>query len=225
MAMSMFAQLQEISRRPAPFEHYTAADLWTDEHTSSRMLDHHLNGSSDVSSRNTEFIEKSVAWIVRRFELAAKVDGAWNLHAATLDEELDLFVCFSSAASLLGSAGQANYAASKAGVIGLTKTLAIEFARSHITVNAIAPGFIDTDMTRAVPEKARQHWIERIPVGRPGTADDVAGAVMFLASDKASYITGEVVEVDGGLNTPETVSASIGRSSGGDPGGRSEGPR
>jgi NAD(P)-dependent dehydrogenase (short-subunit alcohol dehydrogenase family) len=110
-----------------------------------------------------------------------------------------------------GNIGQANYSASKAGVIGLTKTLAIEFARSKITVNAIAPGFIDTEMTRAVPEKARQHWIERIPVGRPGTPDDIAAAVLFLASERASYITGQVLEVDGGLNTPESVSASIGK--------------
>ncbi len=70
MVTNMYSQLQEINRRPAPFEHYTAAELWTDEYTSSKMLDHHLNASSDVSSRNTEFIEKSVAWIVRRFGLA-----------------------------------------------------------------------------------------------------------------------------------------------------------
>lgn len=110
-----------------------------------------------------------------------------------------------------GNIGQANYSASKAGVIGLTKTLAIELARSHLTVNAIAPGFIDTEMTRAVPDKARQHWIDRIPVGRAGTADDIAGAVVFLASDRASYITGEVLEVAGGMNAPESVAASIGR--------------
>ena len=70
MVTNMYSQLQEINRRPTPFEHYTAAELWTDEHTSSKMLNHHLNGSNDVSSRNTEFIEKSVAWIVRRFGLA-----------------------------------------------------------------------------------------------------------------------------------------------------------
>jgi 3-oxoacyl-[acyl-carrier protein] reductase len=101
-----------------------------------------------------------------------------------------------------GNIGQANYAASKAGVIGLTKTLAFEFARSHITVNAIAPGFIDTEMTRAVSEKAREQWFERIPLGRAGTPDDIAAAVAFLASDAASYITGEVLAVDGGMNTP-----------------------
>lgn len=76
MGMNIYAQLQEINRRPAPFEQYTAAELWTDEHTSSRMLDHHLDGSSDVSSRNTEFIERSVAWIVRRFGLSGATSVA-----------------------------------------------------------------------------------------------------------------------------------------------------
>ncbi len=104
-----------------------------------------------------------------------------------------------------GSLEQANYSASKAGVIGLTKTLAIELARYNLTVNAVAPGFIDTEMTRHVPEKARKHWIERVPVGRAGTAEDVARAVTFLASDSASYITGEVLEVDGGLRVPKTA--------------------
>jgi len=111
-----------------------------------------------------------------------------------------------------GNIGQANYAASKAGVIGLTKTLAIELARRHVTVNAVAPGFIDTKMTQSVPEEARRHWIDKIPAGRPGTPNDVAEAVLFLASDDASYITGEVLEVSGGMNTPESVAASLGMS-------------
>jgi 3-oxoacyl-(acyl-carrier-protein) reductase len=111
-----------------------------------------------------------------------------------------------------GNIGQANYAASKAGVIGLTKTLAIELARRRVTVNAVAPGFIDTKMTRSVPEEARKHWIDKIPAGRPGTPNDVAEAVLFLASDDASYITGEVLEVSGGMNTPESVAASLGMS-------------
>ena len=76
-----------------------------------------------------------------------------------------------------------------------------------MTVNAVAPGFIDTEMTRAVPEKARNYWIERTPVGRAGTAENVASAVVFLASDRAAYVTGQVLEVDGGLHIPKTLPA------------------
>jgi 3-oxoacyl-(acyl-carrier-protein) reductase len=107
-----------------------------------------------------------------------------------------------SSVSAGGNMGQANYAASKAGVIGLTRTLALELARYNVTANAIAPGFIDTEMTRAVPEKAREMWIEKIPSGRAGTPDAVAAAVAFLASEQAGYITGEVLPVDGGMNMP-----------------------
>lgn len=98
-----------------------------------------------------------------------------------------------------GNPGQANYAASKAGVIGLTKTLALELARYNITANAVAPGFIETDMTRAIPDKAREAWISQIPAGRVGQPEDIADAVVFLLSDAAAYITGTVIGVDGGL--------------------------
>ncbi|EZQ11377.1 MULTISPECIES: 3-oxoacyl-ACP reductase FabG [Acidianus] len=104
-----------------------------------------------------------------------------------------------SSMSWLGNIGQANYAAAKSGVIGFTKTLAKELARYNVTVNAIAPGFIDTPMTRAVPEKVRQKFIERIAMGRIGTPEDVSNLVGFLASKEASYITGEVISVSGGL--------------------------
>lgn len=98
-----------------------------------------------------------------------------------------------------GNAGQANYAASKAGLIGFTKSLAAELASRNITVNAVAPGLIDTDMTRAVSAAAHEEWAARIPLKRLGTPDDVAAAVEFLASDEASYITGHVLAVNGGM--------------------------
>jgi 3-oxoacyl-[acyl-carrier protein] reductase len=100
----------------------------------------------------------------------------------------------------VGNAGQANYAASKAGLIGFAKSLAREVASRGITVNVIAPGMIDTDMTRAISEKAHVDWAAQIPLGRLGTPDDVAAAACYLASDEAAYITGHVLAVNGGMN-------------------------
>lgn len=98
-----------------------------------------------------------------------------------------------------GNAGQANYSASKGGLISLTKTTAQELAGRNVTCNALAPGFIETAMTEELPEEQRNAWLERIPLARPGTAEDVAAAVLFLAGPGASYITGQVINIDGGL--------------------------
>jgi 3-oxoacyl-[acyl-carrier protein] reductase len=100
---------------------------------------------------------------------------------------------------LTGNAGQANYAASKAGLIGLTKSLAQEFAGRGITANVIAPGFITTDMTTAIPEGIQKTMLEMIPLARFGKPEDVANAVVFLSSDAAGYITGQTLVVDGGM--------------------------
>jgi len=98
-----------------------------------------------------------------------------------------------------GSAGQANYAASKAGLIGVTKTLAQEMASRNITVNAVAPGYIDTDMTKVLPEEVRAKILASVPLGRMGKPEDIAAAVKFLASEDAGYITGQVIAVNGGM--------------------------
>jgi 3-oxoacyl-[acyl-carrier protein] reductase len=105
----------------------------------------------------------------------------------------------SSVVGVSGNAGQANYAASKAGIIGLTKAVAKELAPRGITVNVVAPGYIETDMTAALNAKAKELMVAQIPLGRAGTPEDIAAAVLFLASDQAAYITGQILHVSGGM--------------------------
>ena len=104
-----------------------------------------------------------------------------------------------SVVGVVGNVGQANYVASKAGLIGLTKTVAREFAARGITVNAVAPGFIETQMTAVLSDKVKEAFLAQIPLGRAGSPADVAGAVTFLASDQAAYLTGQVIHVSGGM--------------------------
>lgn len=105
----------------------------------------------------------------------------------------------SSIVAVMGNAGQANYISAKAGLIGLTKALAVELAPRNITVNAVAPGFIITEMTSALPENVVSQYMSRIPLGRFGSPEDVAGTVAFLCSDDAAYLTGQVIRIDGGM--------------------------
>jgi 3-oxoacyl-[acyl-carrier protein] reductase len=135
--------------------------------------------------------------------LEVNLKGVFNMTKAVargmMKRRAGRIVNIASVVGITGNAGQANYSASKAGVIGFSKTVAKELASRGVLVNAVAPGFIDTDMTRALPESARETLLKMIPLARLGSPDDVASAVLFLSSDLASYITGQVVVVDGGM--------------------------
>jgi len=137
--------------------------------------------------------------------LAVNLTGAFlvtkTLSRSMMRQKAGSIVNISSVVALVGSAGQANYAASKAGLIGFTKSLARELAPRNIRVNAIAPGFIETEMTLNLPEEVRKGYAERIPLGRMGMPEDVAELAAFLLGDASSYLNGTVIPVDGGLST------------------------
>jgi 3-oxoacyl-[acyl-carrier protein] reductase len=135
--------------------------------------------------------------------LSTNLKGAFNCARAVardmVKKQYGRIINISSVVGLTGNAGQANYAAAKAGLLGLTKALAKELGSRNITVNAVAPGFISTEMTAALPEKVTGKLLEQIPMKRYGEAEDVAGLVVFLASEAAAYITGQTIAVDGGM--------------------------
>ena len=136
-------------------------------------------------------------------QLAVNLTGAFNLVRAAarpmMKQRGGAIVNLTSVVGEMGNAGQAAYSATKAGLIGLTKSVARELASRNVRVNAVAPGYVDTDMTQALPEAARSKLMELIPLARIGRAQDVADAVAFLASEQASYVTGEVLRVNGGM--------------------------
>jgi 3-oxoacyl-[acyl-carrier protein] reductase len=166
--------------------------------TSHGRLDHLVNNAG-ITRDNLLLRMKVEDW---EAVMATNLTGAFHCTQAALrpmlKQRAGRIVNVTSIVGLSGNPGQANYAASKAGLVGFTKSVAKEVASRGITVNAVAPGFIDTEMTGAMTEKAREAIVSAIPLGRTGQAGDVAGAVMFFLSDAASYITGQVLPVDGG---------------------------
>jgi 3-oxoacyl-[acyl-carrier protein] reductase len=167
------------------------------------------HGSLDILVNNAGIARDQLMLRMKREDwdavLATNLTAAFVLTQAALrpmiKQRRGRIVCISSVVAQRGNPGQANYAASKAGVIGFSKSVALEVASRGITVNVVAPGLIDTDMTRTITDAAREDWASKIPLGRLGTPDDIAAAVCFLASDEASYITGQVVAVNGGMYT------------------------
>ena len=157
-------------------------------------------GRIDILVNNAGITRDGLLMMMKPEDFDAVI--AANLRGAFLcmKQRYGRIVNLSSVVGLRGNAGQVNYAASKAGVIGMTKSLAKELAGRNITVNAVAPGFIDTDMTAALSETAKNAALGSIPMGRMGTPENVAKAVAFLAGEDAGYITGQVLAVDGGMS-------------------------
>lgn len=164
-------------------------------------------GKIDILVNNAGITKDNLMIKMSPEDFGAVIDtnlkGTYNtikhMYRPFLKQKSGSIINMASVCGILGNAGQANYAASKAGVIGLTKSMARELASRNITVNAVAPGFIATDMTDAMPESAKEATLQQIPLKRIGTTKDIAETVAFLASSKASYITGQVISVDGGM--------------------------
>ena len=164
-------------------------------------------GSIDILINNAGITKDNVLLRMKEEQwdqvMAVNLKGTFNFTKASIKVMLrkrsGRIVNIASITGMMGNAGQANYSASKAGVIGFTKAVAREYADRGITVNAVAPGFIATAMTDAIPEKEKEELIKQIPMKKLGTPEDVANAVYFLVSDEARYITGHVIGVNGGL--------------------------
>ncbi|MCD8299601.1 MAG: 3-oxoacyl-[acyl-carrier-protein] reductase [Clostridiales bacterium] len=164
-------------------------------------------GHIDILVNNAGITRDGLLMGMKEADFDAVIDtnlkGSFNTmrHIARpmMKQRAGSIVNISSVSGIVGNAGQMNYSASKAGIIGMTKSMARELASRNVRVNAVAPGFVDTNMTKAMSESARAAGVAQIPMGRMGQPQDIANAVCFLASDKASYITGHVLHVDGGM--------------------------
>lgn len=199
--------VEEIRKNGGTAESYQCSVA--DETACKTMIEEMLKkyGHIDILVNNAGITKDNLVMKISEEDFDAVIDtnlkGTFHtikaMYRAFLKQKGGRIINLSSVSGVLGNAGQANYSASKAGVIGLTKSVARELASRNVTVNAVAPGFIDTDMTKAMPESAREAALNQIPLKRAGQPRDIAETVAFLASDKAAYITGQVISVDGGM--------------------------
>ena len=198
------AEVEKLGRRALPVA-LNVAEYAETESLVKQVLD--AFGRLDVLVNNAGITRDNLLVRMRPEEwgevLAVNLSGTFNcIRAATktfMKQRAGKIINISSVVGVMGNAGQANYCASKAGIIGLTKSVARELAPRNVQVNAVAPGFIATDMTRQLGESVEKELVSAIPVGRIGAPEDVAALVAFLASDDANYITGQVLHVDGGM--------------------------
>jgi 3-oxoacyl-[acyl-carrier protein] reductase len=190
-------------------EGYTmdVTDAQSVQATIEKIIERHSR--VDILVNNAGIVRDNVTLRLKREDwdlvLGVNLTGTFTCSQAVLRQMMrqrgGRIISISSVVGQMGNAGQSNYAASKAGIIGFSKSLARELAVRGITVNVVAPGLIDTDMTRGLPENVRNEWASKVPLGRLGTAEDVASAVCFLATDEASYISGQVLAVNGAMYT------------------------
>ena len=180
-----------------------------DANDAKSMVDHVLKtwGKVDILVNNAGITRDGLLLRMKEEDwnlvLQVNLNGTFNCTKAALQsmtkQRYGRIVNIASIVGVIGNAGQANYSASKAAVIGFTKTVGREYASRNVTVNAVAPGFIDTAMTQGLPPDVKDTLLKQIPLGRLGTAADIAAAVRFLVSDEAAYITGHVLHVNGGM--------------------------
>ncbi len=198
----------EISARGVKVKGYAsnAADFAETELLVKRV--HEDFGSIDILVNNAGITKDCLMMRMTEAQwdavIGVNLKSAFNfIHACTpimMRQRSGSIINMSSVVGVHGNAGQSNYAASKAGLIALAKSIGQEIGSRGIRANAIAPGFIDTAMTQALPDDIRKQWIEKIPLRRGGTVEDIANVATFLASDMSSYVTGQVIQVDGGMN-------------------------
>ena len=196
----------EAEGNQAEIRQCNVADFKSCEDMFQEIISAH--GRVDILVNNAGITRDGLLMKMSEEDFDAVVDtnlkGAFNCirfaSRQMLKQRSGRIINMSSVVGIAGNAGQVNYSASKAGVIGITKSAAKELASRGITVNAVAPGYIDTDMTKVLSEEQKKSVLDMIPLSRMGSVDDISNAVAFLASDEAAYITGQVISVDGGMN-------------------------